>query len=167
MLSSGIGGSSGVSWLRHRASSQTSDLGTSLIGANPPALSPYSVEKPVASSLLLPVTRTRWPCSFDRAMSVVPRTRACRFSTDRPVSSTSARQASTTVPIGTSDQCSPWRLARSSASVTECSELQALGMPTTCTASAPSASQAIVATSAESMPPDSPRTTERKPFLRT
>ena len=56
--------------LRHRASSQTSVFGTSLIGANPPALSPYSVEKPVASSLLLPVVSTRWPHSLDSAISV-------------------------------------------------------------------------------------------------
>ena len=167
MLSSGIGGASGVLALRHRARSQTSDLGTSLMGAKPPALSPYRVEKPVASSLLLPVVSTRWPCSLDSAMRVVPRTRACRFSTDSPVRSSSARQASTTVPIGTSDQCRPWRLASSSASVTEWSELQALGMPTTCTASGPRASQAIVATRAESIPPDSPSTTDWKPFLRT
>ena len=44
---SGIGGvapSRAASALRHRDSSQTSVLSTSLIGPNPPAESPYSVE---------------------------------------------------------------------------------------------------------------------------
>ena len=69
--------------------------------------------------------------------------------------------------IGTVRACSPCRLASSSASPTECSEEYRLGMSTTWTASGPSASAAIVATSAESIPPDRPRMTERKPFLRT
>jgi len=42
-----------------------------------------------------------------------------------------------------------------------------LGNATVCTLSAPSASTAIVATSAESMPPESPSATEENPFLRT
>ena len=44
---SGIGGvapTRTASALRHRDNSQTSVLGTSLIGPNPPAESPYSVE---------------------------------------------------------------------------------------------------------------------------
>ena len=170
MLLSGIGGTSprsAATRLRQRARAQTSVFGTSLIGAKPPALSPYSVEKPVAASLLLPVVSTRWPCSFDSAISVVPRTRACRFSTDSPDRSTCSSQASTTGLIGTTDQCRPWRWARSSASVTEWSDDHSLGMPTTCTRSEPSASRAIVATSAESMPPDRPSTTERNRFFST
>ena len=51
--------------------------------------------------------------------------------------------------------------------MTECELLQSLGIPTTCTRSGPSASQAIVATSALSMPPDRPSTTERKRFFST
>jgi hypothetical protein len=42
-----------------------------------------------------------------------------------------------------------------------------LGIETPCTLSAPSASTAIAATSEESMPPDSPSTTLRKPFFAT
>jgi hypothetical protein len=41
------------------------------------------------------------------------------------------------------------------------------GMATTWTASAPSASRAMVATTAESIPPDRPSTTDSKPFLAT
>ncbi len=69
--------------------------------------------------------------------------------------------------IGTVRACRPWRLTRSSASLTECPEEYWLGISTTCTRSAPIASAAIVAVSAESMPPDSARITEPKPFLRT
>ena len=98
---------------------------------------------------------------------MVPRTRACRFSTERPVSATDPSHAWTIGVIGISDQCSPCRFARSSASVRECALDHSLGRLTTWTASGPSASQASVATSAESMPPDSPSTTDVKPFLRT
>ena len=59
------------------------------------------------------------------------------------------------------------RSARSSASVRECSEEYADGIDTPYTCSAPIASQAIVATNAESMPPDNPRITERNPFFST
>jgi hypothetical protein len=59
------------------------------------------------------------------------------------------------------------RAARSSASEREWSEEYDDGIETPCTFAAPIASQAIAATSAESMPPDSPRITERNPFLRT
>ena len=51
--------------------------------------------------------------------------------------------------------------------MTECSEEYRLGISTTCTRDGPMASAAIVAVSAESIPPDSARITERKPFLRT
>ena len=40
-------------------------------------------------------------------------------------------------------------------------------MTTVYTLSGPTASAAIVAVRAESMPPDNPRITERNPFLRT
>ena len=46
-------------------------------------MSPYSVEKPAAISLLLPVVSTSQPNLLDSAISVVPRTRACRFSSAR------------------------------------------------------------------------------------
>ena len=62
MLFTGIGATSPRSAaraLRQRQSVQTKDFGTSLIGAKPPAESPYKVEKPVAASLLFPVVSTR------------------------------------------------------------------------------------------------------------
>ena len=49
----------------------------------------------------------------------------------------------------------------------EWSEEYRLGIRTTCTFDGPTASAAIVAVSAESIPPDSARITERNPFLRT
>ena len=59
----------------------------------------------------------------------------------------------------------PSRLAESSASESECSLDHFDGSPTPYTRSAPSASTASAATSAESMPPDMPSTTEGMPFL--
>ena len=61
----------------------------------------------------------------------------------------------------------PIRCAESSASVFECAEEYLDGIETPCTFVAPIASAAIAATRAESMPPDSPRTTDLKPFLVT
>ena len=54
-----------------------------------------------------------------------------------------------------------------SASVRERSEEKRLGIETAWTRSAPRASAAITATSDESTPPDSPKTTSVKPFLVT
>lgn len=51
--------------------------------------------------------------------------------------------------------------------VQECCEEYRLGIETQCTFSAPRASTAIAATSAESIPPERPISTEAKPFLRT
>lgn len=59
------------------------------------------------------------------------------------------------------------RRASSAASPFEWSEEYFEGMETPYTFSGPTASQAIAATSAESMPPDSPISTERNPFFRT
>ena len=59
----------------------------------------------------------------------------------------------------------PNRLARSSASVLECSEENRDGIETPRTESGPRASAAMTAVSAESMPPDSPITTCVKPVL--
>ncbi len=67
--------------------------------------------------------------------------------------------------MGTSREWSPCRSTRSRASPTEWSEEWREGMSTTCTRSGPTASAAIVAVSAESMPPDRPRMTDPKPFL--
>ena len=61
----------------------------------------------------------------------------------------------------------PSRSARSDASSCECCEEYLLGMETPYTFSPPIASAAMAATSAESMPPDMPNVTDRKPFLRT
>src|SRR5665213_3647036 len=52
--------------------------------ANPPAESPYSVEYPVAISLLFPVVSTIHPWAFDSAMSSTPRMRLWRFSSVSP-----------------------------------------------------------------------------------
>src|SRR5438270_3731101 len=69
---------------RHADSSYTSVFGTSFSTAKPPAMSPYSVEYPVAISLLFPVVNTRWPNLFDSAINIVPRIRAWRFSSANP-----------------------------------------------------------------------------------
>ena len=61
----------------------------------------------------------------------------------------------------------PIRAARSDASSRECREENDDGIDTPTTFSPPIASAAITASSAESMPPDIPRTTEENPFLRT
>lgn len=67
--------------------------------------------------------------------------------------------------IGTVRKLSPVRRASSAASPLEWSDEYFDGMEMPYTFCAPSASQAIAATSAESMPPDSPISTDRKPFL--
>ena len=63
-----------------RDSEYTMVFGTSLITASPPHISPYSVQYPTASSLLLPVVSTSAPVLFESAISVTPRSRDCRFS---------------------------------------------------------------------------------------
>jgi hypothetical protein len=109
---------------------------------------------------------------LDSAISIVPRTRACRFSSATPViavpwSAIVLRYASTIGATGTVSKCSPVRPARSAASLLEWSEEYSLGIETAYTFCAPRASTAIAATSAESMPPESPKITEPKPFLAT
>jgi hypothetical protein len=61
----------------------------------------------------------------------------------------------------------PVLAASSAASERECCDEYADGIDTPCTAPAPRASTAIAAHTAESIPPESPSTTEAKPFLRT
>ena len=73
----------------------------------------------MASSLLLPVVRARWPSALDSDMRIMPRILACRFSAASPDRLSSAPNASTMDRIGTVLACRPCRLARSSASVTE------------------------------------------------
>jgi hypothetical protein len=58
-------------------------------------------------------------------------------------------------------------LASSAASSRECPDECCDGIETPMTDDGPSASTAIAATTDESIPPDRPSTTERKPFLRT
>ena len=58
----------------------TNVLGTSLMTARPPAMSPYSVQYPTASSLLLPVVSSSAPNLFESAIRTPPRTRAWMFS---------------------------------------------------------------------------------------
>ncbi len=69
--------------------------------------------------------------------------------------------------IGTILALIPCRSTSSWASLTEWSEEWRGGISTACTRSGPRASEAIVAVSAESIPPDRPRMTEPKPFLAT
>ena len=78
-----------------------------------------------------------------------------------------ALNASTMSWIAIVRACTPCRLTRSSASVTEWSDDHRIGIRITCTFSGPIASAAIVAVRAESIPPDSARMTDRNPFLRT
>ena len=47
-------------------------------------MSPYSVAYPMASSLLLPVVSTSQPYLFEMAISTLPLTRACTFSSATP-----------------------------------------------------------------------------------
>ncbi len=72
--------------LRHLASSQTSVLGTSLIGreaAGRVAVRAWSSRSPARSCC--PVVSTRWPSALDSAIRIMPRTRAWRFSSASPV----------------------------------------------------------------------------------
>ncbi len=69
--------------------------------------------------------------------------------------------------IGTVRKLRPVRRASSAASPLEWSEEYFEGIETPYTFCAPTASQAIAATRAESMPPDSPIRTDLKPFLAT
>ncbi len=116
---------------------------------------------------MLPGASTIWPSWLEIAISVVPRSRAWRFSSASPVSPNASIYASNIGSIGTVRKCSPVRRASSAASLFECSEEYFDGIDTPYTCSAPSASQAMAATSAESMPPDRPISTERKPFFST
>src|SRR5579859_2037616 len=58
--------------LIHRASSYTINFGTSEITARPPAMSPYSVQYPTASSDLFPVLNTIEPNLFESAIHLGP-----------------------------------------------------------------------------------------------
>ena len=78
-----------------------------------------------------------------------------------------ARNASTIGWIGSVEYCSPVRRASSAASSLECCDEWPDGIDTPYTCCGPTASTAIAATTLESMPPERPRTTERKQFLLT
>ena len=95
------------------------------------------------------------------------RTRACRFSSARPSSFNAFWYSSKIGAIGIVSSCRPVRSASSAASERECSLDHSLGLETPKTFSAPRASTAMVATSVESMPPDSPIRTLVNPFLAT
>ena len=66
--------------MSHRLSLYTSVLGTSLMTAKPPAMSPYSVAYPMAISLLLPVVSVSHPNLLEMDMIMLPRMRAWTFS---------------------------------------------------------------------------------------
>ncbi len=127
----------------------------------------------MAISLLLPVVSTSEPNLFDIAIRIVPRIRACRFSSASPgsvpanVGASMSRNAAWAPSIGTVIVRIPRLAASSSASVTLPSLEKRDGMSTPTTWLGPSASTAIAATSDESMPPDNPMSTSVKPFFRT
>lgn len=108
-----------------------------------------------------------WPSWLDTDISRVPRSRDWRFSSASPVSSSDAMYVSNIGPIGTVRKLRPVRRASSAASPLECSEEYFDGIDTPYTFCAPSASHAIAATSAESIPPERPMSTDRKPFFAT
>ena len=106
-------------------------------------------------------------------MRRLPRIRAWRFSSATP-SRRSGEQigerlayASKISSIATVSSRIPRRSATSIASVTDPGLEYGDGIARARTASGPRASAASVATSAESIPPESPSVTSRKPFLRT
>ncbi len=127
----------------------------------------------MAISLLLPVVTTMEPDLFDSAMSSVPRMRDCRFSSVLSSASPSngaaswRRKASKSGVIGISVYFTPWIFAISRASSMLICAVYCDGIITACTRSGPSASTHTASTSAESMPPDSPRITPGKRFLFT
>ena len=169
---SGIGGTSpaiSACRLRQRATANTSVLYRPPIGANAPAVSPYSVEYPIMASLLLPVFTSIQPYAFDSAMRHTMRQRACVFSAANPASLPphASASAASNARYGSAMETVRVRIprlrARSSASSTEWSVEYGPGISTPCTRSAPSASAHITATKLESMPPDNPMTTSENP----
>ncbi len=116
---------------------------------------------------------TSAPNLFDIVIRIVPRIRACRFSSARPgsvpanVGASRSRKAEWASSIGTVTVRMPRFAANASESVTLPSLENRDGMSTPTTRSGPSASTAIAATSDESMPPESPMSTSVNPFLRT
>ena len=82
-------------------------------------------------------------------------------------SASARRYASKTSSIVIVSSRIPRRSVTSIASVTEAGLEYGEGIARARTASGPRASAASVATSAESIPPESPSVTSRKPFFRT
>ncbi len=115
----------------------------------------------------------RAPVRLLIAMRITARTRAWMFSsvTSAGASPKSGRnvcrKAVKAVSIGISWKAIPSRAATSRASWRVSAELKREGIDTPVTAPAPSASAAIAAVRAESMPPERPSATRWKRFLRT
>ena len=167
MHDSGIGGISARSsadLLRHRAS-HTSVFETSLSGAKPPTASPYSVEYPTASSLLLPVA-----VRDDRPGSTAP-SAWCHVPGPAGFPRPARRSQCCS---GTPPPSARWRWCWQAAAVGR-GQLRRHGNGSwsSCWASRrrtprrDRARRRRAAVTAESIPPDRPSTTERKPFLRT
>ena len=94
--------------------------------------------------------------------------RAWRFSAASPSSPPNASwYAATTASIGISRKSTPRFSLTSRASSRVASDEKRDGIETVCTRSAPSASAAIAAVSAESIPPEIEMTTSWKPFFST
>jgi hypothetical protein len=122
---------------------------------------------------LFPVVNTSQPNLFDSAMIRLPRMRACKFSSvmSRSRSSKTSASMRSKACIGSSIRRSISSVRRVRAIVRASSwvslEEYGDGMTTHVTRSGPSASTAISATSAESIPPERPNTTRSKPFFST
>ena len=92
-------------------------------------MSPYSVQYPTASSLLLPVVSTSAPVSFESAIRICPRIRACTFCSARSQSgracaaSSCARKAACIGSMEISWKRMPRFRASAAASSREWSEL--------------------------------------------
>ena len=122
-------------------------------------------------SLLLVVLSVSAPNLFEYDIKIVPRIRACIFSSvtssarSLKTGSIVRRRASKQSFIGTISYFMPRLLARSSASLTEWSVEYCDGISIPCTFSGPSAATASAQTSAESMPPLNPSTARLWRFL--
>ena len=159
--------------LNHCASWYTSVLYKSAMGARPPQVSPYRVQYPAATSDLFPVAKSIQWNLLENDIITTPRMRDWMFSsvTSRSLpakaGASAFSKASIIGEIGTVNVSIPRLAASASESVMLPSLDHGDGIITPCTWSLPSASTASAATSAESMPPERPRTTSVKPFFRT
>ena len=136
-----------------------------------PHISPYIVQYPSASSVLLPVFRTNALILLATDIRILPRILAWRFSSANPDSVPLKKQPISSIKtlngsfIDMLSNLIPRLSANSFASVLLCSEEKEDGIDTPITFSLPIASTAIAAVSDESIPPLRPITAFLKPVL--